>query len=250
MKRPFACLLLIIAVLQWTAPLLPLLGLGQTIGEQAVEGGRAPELPPGVFFSIWSVIFLAYTVFALSALLRPTYLERHLSLPLLVAGAGNVTWMIAAQSIGNDWLNFIILLPILLFAWEAAHRLHRMGGFDGTGRRFNAAALTGLLSGWASVAISISLPGLVRDIQGAGPTDHVWISLWIALITAGTLAWAYSVRVSRGLFYFIALSWGLIGIVINNWYLTGLNWLAIAAALSGAFILWRRFKGGARPAFE
>ena len=108
MKRPVSLLLVLVAVLQWTVPLLPLAGIGETIGAQAVEGGRPPELPPGLFFSIWSVIFLLYTVFAVLAVTTPHYLERHLSIPLLAAGTGNVVWMLAAQFLGNDALNLIL----------------------------------------------------------------------------------------------------------------------------------------------
>lgn len=250
MKRQIALLLVLVAVLQWTVPLLPLAGLGQTIGEQAVEGGRPPELPPGVFFSIWSVIFLLYTVFAVLAVTKPRYLERHLAIPLLAAGAGNVVWMLAAQFLGNDTLNLVLIVPILLFAWEASHRMHRMGGFDGTWRRLNAAALTGLLSGWATVALSISLPRVVRHLRGLAPTDDVWISLWIALITAGLLTWLYAARVSRGLFFFVALSWGLAGIAANNWYVTGMGWLAAATVLAWGIILWQRLTKGARDALR
>lgn len=250
MKRSVALLLVVVAILQWTVPLLPLAGIGQTVGEQAVEGGRPPELPPGIFFSIWSIIFLLYTVFAGLAVTRPRFLESHLAVPLLAAGLGNVAWMLSAQMIGSDALNLLLIVPILLFAWEASHRLHRMGGFDGTLRRLNAAALTGLLSGWATVALSISLPRLVRDLRGLGPSDEVWISLWIALIMAGMLTWLYAVRVSRGLFFFIALSWGLAGIAVNNWSLTGMGWLSAATVLAWAVIMWRRLTKGARAAFR
>lgn len=250
MKKPLAFMLLAVAIAQWIVPLLPQLGNGSPIGTEAREGGIPPELPPGLFFSIWSVIFALYAVFALTALLKPTYLERTLAVPLLLAGAGGVVWMLAAQTISNEWLNFLLLLPILLFSWEAAHRLHRMGGWDGTWRRLVAGALTGLFSGWITVAVSISLPRLVRMVRDLGPTDHVWQSLWIALVPAALLAWLFANRVSRSLWFFAAFAWGLAGIAVNNWARTGTHWLAIMTVLLGLYVLWRRLAYGARPAFE
>ncbi|MEQ8557698.1 MAG: hypothetical protein RIB03_05220 [Henriciella sp.] len=250
MKPAQPYLLLIVAILQWTAPLLPFAGLGETIGTQAREGGIPPELPPGIFFSIWSVIFTLYLAFALMAVFRGGYLEDHVGAPLLLAGAGNVIWMLAAQFIGNEWLNFVLLIPIVWFAWEAARRLHLMGGWDGTGPRLVGAALSGLLSGWAVVAISISVPRLMRAILDLAPTDQVWLSLWSALLPAVILTWVFATRVSRSLWFFAGLGWGLAGIAINNWTRTELHWLAIMTVAVGLYVLWRRLAYGARPVFE
>ncbi|MGB3625308.1 MAG: hypothetical protein WA989_05765 [Henriciella sp.] len=250
MKNRNAFLLLAVAILQWIAPRLPALGLGKTQGFRATADGIPPELPPGIFFSIWGVIFLAYTGFALLAVFRPSYLTERLTGPLIIAGAGNVAWMVCAQLLGNDWLNALILLPILIFSWEASHRLHRMGGWDGTGERFLAGLVSGLLSGWLVVALSISLPELVRDIRGLGVSDQVWVSLWITLITAGLLAWVYRTQVSRGWWFYVALAWGLSGVVLNNWTRLDLHWLAFIAACAGAYIIGSRIASGARPSFE
>lgn len=243
-------LLLIAAILQWAAPLLPLAGIGETVGSQAREGGIPPELPLGIFFSIWSVIFTLYLVFAALAVFNRSYLEEHVGPPLLAAGTGNVVWMLSAQMIGNEWLNFALLLPIVAFSWIAAHRLHLMGGWDGTRRRLVALALAGLLAGWSSVAVSISVPRLVRMMAGLEASDHVWLSLWCALLPAGFFAWAFAARISRNLWFFAALGWGLTGIVLNNWTRTGLHGLAIVAAVFGLYVLWRRLRYGARPALR
>ncbi|RIJ30677.1 hypothetical protein [Henriciella mobilis] len=250
MKSGTPLLLLAVAILQWLAPLLPLSGHGRTIGAQAVEEGIPPELPPGVFFSIWGVIFTLYLIFALLAVFKTSYLEERLGQPLLLAGAGNVVWMLSAQYIGNEVLNLILLLPIAALAWWAARRLHRMGGWDGTARRLVACALTGLLSGWAAVAISISIPRVARLLLGLAPTDHVWISLWLALVPAALLAWVFATRISRSLWFFVALAWGLSGIALNNWERTGLHGLAIMTTLVGLYVIWRRLAYGARTALQ
>ncbi|RIJ24391.1 hypothetical protein D1224_09185 [Henriciella barbarensis] len=250
MSRKIGIALLIVAIAQFLAPTLPAIGIGEPIGSRGDVAIRPPELPPGLFFSIWGVIFFSYLVFALLSLWKPGYLEHQLAIPLLLAGAGNVIWMVSAQSIANQYADFGLLLPILACSWLAARRLHRMGGFDGTLARLNACALVGLFSGWITAAVSISVAATWREVAGLGPSDHVWISLWLALLSAGLLAWGFASRISASLFYFAALCWGIAGIVVNNWYLTDLHWLSATAALFGLYILWRRFRYGARPAFE
>ena len=250
MTRKIAIGLLIVALAQFLVPLLPALGLGETIGARAETGARPPELPPGVFFSIWSAVFVTYLIFALLAVLKPTYLEQHLGPPLMLAGLGNVIWMLSAQFFGWQVLDFVLLLPILFFAWMSARRLHLMGGFDGTWQRLNAALLTGLFSGWIAVAVSISVPATYRALAGFGPTDTVWVSLWLALLSAGGLAWFFASRISASIVFFLALAWGLTGVATNNWYMTGMHWLTVVTCLVGAFILWRRARYGARPALQ
>ena len=250
MSRKVGTALLVVAIAQFLAPVLPAIGIGEPIGTRGDVAVRPPELPPGPFFSIWGVIFLSYLIFAFLSLWKPGYLEHKLAMPLLLAGAGNVTWMVSAQSIVNQYADFVLLLPILACVWLAARRLHRMGGFDGTLARLNACILTGLFSGWITAAMSISVAATWREVAGLGPSDHVWVSLWLALLSAGLLAWAFASRISASLFYFVALGWGIAGIAVNNWYLTHLHWLSAAAALFGLFILWRRLRYGARPAFE
>ncbi|WP_084398546.1 hypothetical protein [Henriciella aquimarina] len=250
MKAPTALPLLLVALLQVLVPLLPVMGIGNFVGTQFTRGDIPPELPLGPFFSIWSVIFALYFTFALFALLKPSYLEAHLGAPLLAAGAGNVVWMLSAQFLANDWLNFLLLIPILVFSWQAARRLHRMGGWDGTGRRLVAVTLTGLLSGWLTAAFSVSVPEVVRTLFGLAPTDQVWLSLWCALIPAGLLAWAFASRISRSLWFFVALGWGLTGVALNNWLRTETHGLAIMTVVFGLYVIWRRLRYGARPAFE
>ncbi|MDJ0921974.1 MAG: hypothetical protein QNI84_12675 [Henriciella sp.] len=241
--------LLLIAIAQFAAPVLPVLGIGENIGMRAVADGLPPELPPGVFFAIWGPIFLAYLTFALLANIRPTATSDHLAAPLAVAGLGNVIWMISAQSLAQPWLDFVLLLPILAAAWVAAYRLDLAGGFDGTLHRLLACGLVGLLAGWLSVAVSISVPDVTRWALGRDVTDRVWQSLWLTLIPAGLLASAFASRISTNLWYFVALGWGLIGVIVNNWQRTELHGLAIAATVIGVWIVLRRMRYGATGAF-
>lgn len=242
--------LLLVAVLQFVVPLLPSIGIGETNGVRAVSEGIPPELPFGVFFSIWGPIFLGYLALGLIANFASRHIDNDLIAPLALAGLGNVVWMLSAQGIGLVWLDFLLLIPILFCAWEAAYRLDRMGGFDGTWPRLLSCLTIGLLAGWISVAISISVPDLVRFIIGAGVSDQVWLSLWFTLIPACGLAWVFANRVSRNLWFFVALAWGLLGIILNNWLRTELHGLAIAAAVVGLVVIWQRLRRGASGSTE
>lgn len=234
-----------IAILQFLIPALPGLGIGEPIGDRAVEGGLPPELPPGVFFAIWGVIFSFYLGFALLAVLRPSFRTERLVVPLALVGLGNIFWMLSAQGIDSKWLNAVSLWPMLAIAWWGSFRLDRMGGFDGTPVSLVTCAAVGLLAGWLTVAVGISLPPALRETLDLGATDRVWLSLWTVLIPATVLASLYSRFVSRGLFYYVALGWGLIGIVLNTWSRVELHALGIAATAIILIIAWQRARRAA-----
>ena len=242
-------LFLLVALAQFFVPILPQLGVGESIGARATAQGIPPELPTGVFFSIWGVIFLGVTLIAVLRFRRPDYVTERISPPLLLAGIGNCLWMLSAQIFGAVWLDFILLIPIAFFTWEAAHRLDRTGGYDGTARSILYGLTVGLFSGWLTVALSISLPEIVRFVLQRGASDAVWQSLWLALAPATALALVYANFVSRNGWFFVALGWGLLGIFTNNWVRLETHALAIATAVVGAYILVRRSRFGARGSY-
>lgn len=242
-------LLVSAALAQFLAPLLPVLGIGETIGSRAIGAGIPPELPTGIFFSIWSVIFVGFLLIGILHLRAPDHATRQVAGPLALAGFGNVLWMISAQSIGSVWLDFLLLLPIGFFAWEAAYRLDKTETYDGSLRSILYGVTIGMLAGWLTVAVSISVPDVGRWLLGRGPSDGVWQSLWMALVPATILATVFANYVSRNGWYFVALAWGLLGIVVNNWTRLGTHALAIATAVLGAYILFRRVRFGASGSY-
>lgn len=246
MSKP---LFLLVALLQFLVPVLPQLGVGRSIGDRATANGIPPELPTGVFFSIWSLIFLGLLLIAILRFRSPDHTSERLAAPLLLATLGNIVWMLSAQGLGLVWLDFVLLFPIALFTWEAAYRLDRTGGYDGTPRSILYGLTVGLFAGWLTVAISISVPDLGRWIMGRGVSDAVWQSLWMTLLPALGLAYLFANHVSRNGWYFAALGWGLFGVVVNNWARLGTHALAIATAVIGAYILFRRIRFGARGSY-
>ena len=245
MKSRFPLILVVLGILQPLAgAMAPLFGIGIPIGE-ATRGLEAPEQPLPAFFSIWSLIFGAYIAFAcITWRYREPWMLR-VAVPLALAGVANIVWMLSAQLIASQPLDFLLLIPIAVFSWLAAARFDRLRGMGGSPAKLVADMATGLLSGWILVAFGISVPLLIRSFSSYRPTDFPWQMLWIVLGTTAFGSWAYARYVSRSLWFFGALAWGLLGVTINNWTVTGMGWLAIMTIISGLLILCLRLARGA-----
>ncbi len=235
--------LIVAAIGQFLVPALPnLIGLGTPIGDaaRADYGGFPPEQPAGIAFAIWGVIFSFYAAFALAALLGTNETLRRVGAPLAAAGLFNMLWMFSAQTINLQLLNFALLFPIAYFAFRAANAFESVRGMGGTPVKLIADAATGLLSGWITVALAISVPLTIRTLTGLGASDYPWQMLFLTLATAAFGAWVFTTYVSRSLWYFGALGWGVACIAINNWFTTGMHPLAVTAAGAAILILrWR-----------
>lgn len=223
-------LFLLIAVLQpLTGGFSQITGLGQSIGARARESGIPPELPPGIFFSIWSVIFLLYFACAVMSFRTPTgsAIERA-TWPLIVAGLGNISWMLSSQLIGNRFLDLVLILVLLAISFWALRR-----GQSGD-RSMLVDAETGLLAGWLTAASAISFAPVGRLILDHGVSDAVWgySALTAAAAFAGfVVCWTL---IARNAFYLLALGWGLAGLALNNLERTGLEligWMFTAIIL-------------------
>ncbi len=247
-KQPLVILLLLAVLQPLSGALAPLLGVGTPIGNATRDFG-APEQPLPAFFAIWSVIFLAYFVFALFAVFRREPWMDRIAPPLIMAGMLNVIWMLSAQLIVSQPLDFALLFPIAAATWLAAYRFDRMRGMGGSVAKFAADCATGLLAGWITVAIAISIPLTIRHFTTLGATDYPWHMLWATLVPAALAAWAFSHFISRSRWFFVSLGWGLLGILLNNWTITGMTWLAIVTGAVAALVLYLRLTRGAHGAF-
>lgn len=240
MKRALPWLILCLGILQpLSGALSPVFGIGTPIGD-ATASTDAPEQPLPAFFSIWGVIFLAYAGFGLAGILRPKVWYPKIGWPMLAAGISNVVWMLSAQLIVSQPLNFVLLAPILIAAWMAAARLQTLRGHEHGATLWLGDAASGLLSGWISVATAISVPLTIRTFTGLAPTDFPWPMFWTTFATAGLAAYVFSTRISRSLWFFAALGWGFLGVVLNNWLRTEMHLIAIMAAIGTATIVLLR----------
>ncbi len=239
-------LLLPLALLLWITPALPFLGIGAPIGSG--DARPAPTDPPGWAFAIWFPIFGLYTVFAVHAWRRDERLSQQLSLLLAIAGMTATGWMADEIAGGHGPASLAGIGVITLSAFAAALVFDRMRGLGGSPVKRVADALTGLLAGWASVALAVAIPIQLRAWLGLGPTDAPWPMVGVSLAILAGLAAVFANLMSRSLWYFAALAWGIVGLFAANWWGTGLTLVAIAYAAAGAVILWRRLRHGARGA--
>lgn len=242
--------LLPLAGLQLLAAYVPRLLDYPSIGAQATRDGIPPELPLGPFFAIWGIIFIAYIVFGVYALLRDTELSRRLSGPLAACGLATALWMPTQQILGNPVVDLFLLAPVIYASWLAAYRFDAMRGMGGSSVKWTADLLTGLLSGWASVALAISVPRAARYALNQGPTDSEWIAFWSVLAVISTATFFYKRRISRTVWYYVAACWGLLGILLNNWLRTGFGYFGWITLFFGLWLVYRRLSRGANGAIR
>ena len=243
-NRLFPFLIFVLGVLQPLAgALAPAFGIGTPIGD-ATAGTSAPEQPLPAFFSIWGIIFAAFTALGVVGLWRPSQWLKPLGVPLALAGASNIVWMLSAQLIGSQPLDFVLLAPIFVFAWWAAREAEALRGTRSLTYYIGDAA-SGLLAGWISVATAISIPLTVRSFTGLGPSDFPWPMFWSTILSAGLLAWIFASRISASLWYFVAAGWGILGIAFHNWTETGMHLIGHFAAGCLALLLILRLTRGA-----
>lgn len=237
MTRALPWLILLLGVLQpLSGALSPVFGIGTPIGD-ASASTDAPEQPLPAFFSIWALIFLAYAGFGLAGILRPAAWYPKVAWPMLAAGLANIVWMLSAQLIVSQPLNFLLLAPIFAGAWIASAQVDALRPSQ-TGLTLKVAdAASGLLAGWISVATAISVPLTIRTFTGLAPTDFPWPMFFITFAVACAASFFFATRVSRSLWFFAALGWGFLGVVLNNWLRTDMHLIAGIAALGTATIL-------------
>ena len=246
-SRILPLLVLIVGILQPLAgALAPAFGIGIPVGE-ANRAALAPEQPMPLFFSIWGVIFAVYIAFGLAGLRKPESWPRAIGLPMLLAGVGNIMWMLSAQLINIQLLNFILLGPVFLFAWLAARSAHELRGGNSSASYYLGATACGLLAGWISAATAVSIPLTVRSLTGLGDSDFPWPMFWTTLGSAGVFAWLFASRISASLWYFAALGWGILGIAFHNWLETGMHLIGHIAFGCLILLLLVRLTRGAKP---
>jgi len=176
---------------------------------------------------------------------RGSYARDHIGGPLAAAGALNIVWMLSAQFIGSLWLDLILLFPVMAAAWTASRRLDEMDGYDGTNERLLLGAVTGLLSGWISVAVTISITDAARELLGHHASDYVWPYLWLTFGVGAAIAYAFARHISRSMWYFIGFGWGVAGIAANTIMRLDMPLLGYAAVGFGLFVLYARLTRGA-----
>ncbi len=211
--RPLALAALILAPLQPLAGALSLLGLGRSIGAMSAASTTAAT-PASYAFVIWTPIFLLSVVWAIRQAL-PSMAEdptaMRLRVPLVIAFALNILWMVVAQFSANGFHLVLILSGCVAAAlWAFLPEARRLP--EGAFARWVQRPFLGLFAGWVTAAVFANLAGALK---ATAFDPDPWVSA-IIVLAAGGLA-AGVLRAGRGdPWYLLAAGWGLLAILLGN----------------------------------
>jgi hypothetical protein len=228
--RPLPLLVLILSVLFVTSPFWS----GQFDGFEAAQlpipQEDPPIQPPGVFFSVWTLIYLGLLASAAFGVWKraddPDW-DRARA-PLAVSLAVGVPWLWVAQRSAEA-----ATLMIVLMAMTAIWALRAAPGRD----RWWLEAPVGLYAGWLTAAAWVSIAAV-----GAGYGVLTGSLGWAFLGVLGALLVAVPVLLARASFgYAFTASWALLGIAVKNaGPYPGLAALAAAGIVTLLAIWWAR----------
>ncbi|MFW5801975.1 MAG: hypothetical protein ACOCVC_08060 [Spirochaeta sp.] len=228
-------------IINWAAVALPLFGRGT--GEIS---DSLPNLfvPAGITFSVWSVIYLALTVFTVYQLVvvyrspeNPPAWWRTIAPWVLASHIANSLWIFAWHAL---LLELSVLIMVVLFvslvriatALQWSDRILLPAQFWAVSLPFS------LYVGWITVALPANITGLLVswDITDLAPGPMFWAAL-LACAAAGLAV--IMIQRHGDAAYALVISWALLGIALaristEEWlsgWAAGLSALVCIAAL-------------------
>lgn len=196
------------------AVLLPL--NGQDTGEIS---DRLPSYftPAGYVFSIWSVIFIGWIVFAIYQALpaqRENPRLRNLGYLFALSNVFNAAWLFCwhYNFFGLSVLVMLILLGLLIASYLAVQAQRT----PGTGiERLAVDAMFSVYLGWISVATIANVATWLVSIQrdGFGIAGQVWAAIMIAVASVLGILMMFRRRDSG---YILVLAWAFAGIAVKQ----------------------------------
>ncbi|QDA59677.1 hypothetical protein [Hymenobacter jejuensis] len=202
---------------------------GQSMG---YVSGKYPTLltPAGYAFSIWGLIFLSLTIYAVWQLLPA---QRQLSLPdavakpLTVASVATAAWVVlfAYELIVPSVLVMLLILGALIMVYGRARR--RV--LQETAPRWTSLPFA-LYLGWISVASVINVTIGLRQL-GWQPALNISIILTLALFAVVVALGLIISNTFREIAYPLVIAWALVAIwVSQRGAYPELGWAALAGA--------------------
>ncbi|MEQ3553087.1 hypothetical protein WIS52_21680 [Pseudonocardia nematodicida] len=204
---------------------------GSAIGEVA-RSVDTPLLAASWAFSIWSLIYLGFVVYAVYALLpgqRGRAIHRRVGWWLAATAVANALWILAFS---HRWVVTAELLLIALVVALAVtySRLSRDHAQDLTEQLAFRLPLS-IYLGWSSVALVLGLmaAGVSVGLPAEGVLPQVGAILLLVILTAVVLSVIGSSAGFAG--FAAAVVWALVGIVANDRPIAVTAVAAIAAAV-------------------
>lgn len=182
---------------------------------------------------------MIYAVYQVLPAQRENKLFRNIGWWTAAAFFLSSLWMFITQMVGDVWFLLVIIVAMFLSALMAFF------GFlyqDVPQSRFNRSIMSpllGLLSGWLSIAVFLSIASVIKasSLHTLGFSANGFA---IVIICAAVLVALFVVVQSRGsVWYAGAVLWGITGILVANFGRSGsLLFLGAIAALFCSVVLW------------
>lgn len=229
---PAQMAVLVAAALQLFTPLLPQLGIGDTIGSQS-NAVRTLITPASWAFAIWGALYTGCTVFAIYQALPAqgdNLLLSRIRWPTAGAFLGNALWAAYTQVYGLSFISALII------GWTLAcllniYRSFSTGSFT-TGERWCAYLPLSALTAWLTVATTVNIAASLRyhGLEGGAAAPMIGAAI---IIVAGIIGAAALVRGRGNLPFAAVFLWALAAIFAAGGQADSL----IAAATGIALVL-------------
>ncbi len=203
-----------IVVVNGLATALPL--NGQTTGEIS-DRFQVFFVPAGYVFSIWGLIYLGLSVYAIYQAL-PAQAEnphlRRIAVPFVIGSLANIAW-IFLWHYEQFPLTLVAMLALLVSLIVIYLRLEIGRTKFPSAARWLVQAPFSIYLGWITVATIANVTSLLDYINwgGWGIRPEVWA---VIMLIAG-LAIASAISLTRGdVAYLLVLIWAFVGIAVKN----------------------------------
>lgn len=227
---------LVCAALQILTPLLPQLGIGQSIAAQSAAS-RTLITPAGWAFSIWGALYTGATLFAVYQALpaqRDNRLLREIRWPAAGAFLGNGLWAAYTQLYGLSVVSVVIIASTLACLLVIYRHFSTWPSRFTTGERWLAFLPLSALSAWLTAATVVNIAASLRfhGVEGGAAAPGIGAAV---IVVAGAIAGGALVN-GRGNFpYALVFLWALSAIYAAGGQTAGI--IAAATAIAAIIVV-------------
>ncbi len=212
MSNPRALATLIFAFAQIATPLLPMIGIGEPVGEQS---GQTQTLitPAGWAFAIWGPLYFGTIVYAIWQLLpkqRESELVRRIGWHAAGAFLGNAVWVAYTQLWGLGFPSVLIILFTLVNLLAILRVFASTLAFS-LGERLAVVLPLSALAGWLTAATIVNIAAALNfhGIVLPGPAPLIAAAI---LLVGGAIVAAALVGTGGNPWYPLPFLWALFAI--------------------------------------
>ncbi|MCH2214931.1 MAG: tryptophan-rich sensory protein [Flavobacteriales bacterium] len=188
---------------------------GQT---NADVSSKYPTLitPEGYAFSIWGIIYLSLSVFAVFQFFKGKEIRFYKLIWsfFILNVVANCLWLVAFQ---NEWLILsLVIMGILLFSLISMFKVfYRLKKSLGTTVRYLFHVPFGLYFGWVSLASVINVAVVLKSFELTFFSANEPIFALIMIAVAAALALVFLVS-QKDFIYTFAVLWGIVAIYVKQ----------------------------------